>query len=350
MVATNHSLNVQRAVSFIPDISVSLIGCGYWGSKLLSALAFTSGVRVVSVCDVQAQVAMHAVDQYQIPAWHTDPEAVINSSNTDLVVVATPGNTHFSLGREVLAAAKHLLVAKPACTKAVEVWELEALARAAGVLFAVDHTYLYSAPIHHLRRLIDDGSIGQVQQIRSVRTNAGHLRSDVSIFWDLATHDLSIIDFLLHGERPDGVSAVLGPRAEPDPADSANIFLKFPSGARAEIHVGWHSAAKRRELVISGTEGEITHDYVNAVGTIYLRRHERRAQAFRVNPRFLEDSVGPLPRSSETLPEPLRVEMVHLVHSIWRGAPPIADSASTIRIVETLATAEHVSMAATRAC
>ena len=191
------------------SIRVGVIGCGYWGPNLVRNFARHPNSEVEAVCDMRYERAMRVGAEYRIPMVTDDPAEVWANPEVDLVVVATPSFSHFPLAKAALEAGKHVLVMKPLATRTDHAEELCALAERQGVLLAVDHTFVFTGAVRKMRELIVTGEIGDLYYFDSVRINLGLIQTDVNVVWDLAPHDVSIMDYLI-GREPVSVSATGG--------------------------------------------------------------------------------------------------------------------------------------------
>src|SRR5258708_18172776 len=187
-------------------IRVGVIGCGYWGPNLVRNFARHPGSEVQAVCDRQFERATRVGAEYRIPTITDRPEEVIKAPDIDLVVIATPSFSHYELAKQAIAAGKHVLVMKPLTTRVDHAEELCALAERQGALLAGDHTFVFTGAVRRMKQLITDGEIGDLYYFDSVRINLGLIQTDVNVIWDLAPHDVSIMDYLI-GRDPMSVSS-----------------------------------------------------------------------------------------------------------------------------------------------
>jgi Predicted dehydrogenases and related proteins len=185
---------------------VGVIGCGYWGPNLVRNFARNPRSQVLAVCDSRLERAVKVGAEYRIPTVTDEVGELIAAPGVDLVVVATPSFTHFELARAALEAGKHVLVMKPLATTSEHAEELCQLAERKGRLLAVDHTFVFTGAVRHMRALIDAGEVGDLYYFDSVRINLGLIQTDVNVVWDLAPHDVSIMDYLI-AQEPVSVAA-----------------------------------------------------------------------------------------------------------------------------------------------
>ena len=228
-------------------LRIAVIGAGYWGPNL--ARNFSSGAEweLAAVCDIDKDRAQALVDRVGRPDVYSDLGELLARDDLDAVAVATPARTHHAVVLAALRAGKHVLVEKPLADSRDLAGEMVREAALRGLTLMTDHTYCYTAAVIRIREIIETGALGDLLFLDSVRINLGLIQPDVNVFWDLAPHDLSIIDFVLPGGlRPRTVSAH---GADPLGAGRACIgYLTVPldNGAIAHVHVNWLSPTKRR--------------------------------------------------------------------------------------------------------
>src|SRR5438270_4492914 len=189
-----------------PTLRVGVIGYGYWGPNVVRNFAEVAGAQVWAVSDMSQERLALAHARYPSLTTTTDCHALIGDPAIEAVVIMTPVSTHFNLAREALEAGKHVLVAKPMASSAAEATELIELAQRQRRVLMVDHTFIYTGAARRIKELVDSGTLGRVYYYDSVRVNLGLFQRDVNVLWDLAVHDLSIMDYVL-GVQPCAVAA-----------------------------------------------------------------------------------------------------------------------------------------------
>jgi predicted dehydrogenase len=242
------------------QLGVGVIGCGYWGANLIRNFASSPGWDLRWACDTDQNRARVSAGQYRVSV--TDSvDAVLTDPAVTAVAIATPAGTHSALTVAALEAGKHVLLEKPVAPSLAEAEQVVVAARGARSVVMCDHTYCYTPAVRHIRSLVDKGEIGQVQYFDSIRINLGVVQPDVDVFWDLAFHDLSILDFILPVDVfPTSVTAH---GADPLGAGRACIgYLTLPlrGGGIAHAHVNWLSPTKIRRIIIGGSERMIVWD------------------------------------------------------------------------------------------
>jgi predicted dehydrogenase len=233
-------------------VKVGVIGYGYWGPNIVRNLSSLEHCQVVSICDRSATALKRASRACPGAELTTDFWDILRSPTIDAVAVITPVWTHYDLAKAALENGKHVFVEKPFVSTSAQAEELIELAARKHLQIMVDHTFVFSGAVKKIRELVDDGTLGPLYYFDSTRVNLGLFQHDVSVVWDLAPHDLSIMDFLLT-EKPEAVVATGGKHLN-DVADMAFITVYFPNNLLAHINVNWLSPVKMRTTVIGGRD------------------------------------------------------------------------------------------------
>ncbi|WP_282944250.1 Gfo/Idh/MocA family protein [Cellulomonas endometrii] len=242
-------------------LRVAVIGAGYWGPNLARNFRAAPGWDLVAVCDLDAERARHVAGPRSTVDVVTSTDALLARDDLDAVAVATPAATHVGLVLAALDAGKHVLVEKPIAHDGAAARRMVARAAEVDRVLMVDHTFCYTAPVRKIRELVADGSLGDIQYVDSVRINLGIVQPDVDVFWDLAPHDLSILDFVLPGGLlPTGVAAQGGDPLHVGHACVGYLTLPLPGGAIAHVHVNWLSPTKIRRMVVGGSRRTLVWD------------------------------------------------------------------------------------------
>ena len=255
-------------------IGLAVVGAGYWGPNLVRTALATPTIRLEWLCDLDLDRARAVLGPCTTVRSTDSYEEVLADPAVSAVAVATPAATHFDLVRAALEAGKHVLVEKPLTPSFAEGAKLAALARRSGLVLMCDHTYCYTPAVQRIRELIQGGHIGEVQFVDSVRINLGLVQSDVDVLWDLAPHDLSILDFVLpDGVVPVAVAAHIGDPIRAGRACLAYLSVWLSNGALAHVHVNWLSPTKIRTTVFGGSRKTIVWDDMNPAGRLAV--HDR---------------------------------------------------------------------------
>ena len=240
-------------------IRVGVIGCGYWGPNLVRNFARNPHSQVEAVCDLRYERAVRVGTEYRIPTVTDRLEEVLKAPDVDLVVIATPSFTHFELAKAALNAGKHVLVMKPLATRTEHAEELCELAQRQGLLVAVDHTFVFTGAVRKMKELIAAGEIGDLYYFDSVRINLGLIQTDVNVVWDLAPHDVSIMDYLI-GQDPVSVSATGAAHGGSPTENIAYVMVRYGGSLISHVHVNWLAPAKVRRTIVGGSKRMMIYD------------------------------------------------------------------------------------------
>ncbi|GAA2106808.1 Gfo/Idh/MocA family oxidoreductase [Microlunatus panaciterrae] len=250
---------------------IAVIGAGYWGPNLVRNFRGSADWDLVAVCDLDEARARKVVGARSTVEVETSVERLLARSDVDAVAIATPARTHAPLALKAFEAGKHVLVEKPLAETAENAAAMVAAARAAGRVLMIDHTYCYTPAVSYIREAIASGELGDVLYIDSSRINLGLIQPDVDVFWDLAPHDLSILDFVLPGGLQPATVSASG--ADPLGAGKACVgYLTMPlqSGGMAHVSVNWLSPTKIRQMVVGGSRRTLVWDDLNPQQRISL--------------------------------------------------------------------------------
>ncbi len=245
-------------------IGLAVVGAGYWGPNLVRNAMATPSFRLRWLCDLDEERARRVLGFYSTVSTTDSFDAILDDDEVQAVAIATPAASHFPLAMAALDAGKHVLVEKPLTAAFSDGKKLAQAAEDRGLVLMCDHTYCYTSAVEELHRMVHSGEIGQVQFVDSVRINLGLVQPDVDVLWDLAPHDISILDYLL----PPGVSVVAVAAHGADPighgmACVAYLTLRLSTGAMAHLHVNWLSPVKIRTMVIGGSHRTVVWDDMN---------------------------------------------------------------------------------------
>jgi len=245
-------------------IGVAVVGAGYWGPNLVRNFQSSPAFQLRSLCDLDLARARTVLGRYTTVAATDNLDDVLGDPAIAAVAIATPAGTHVDVAQAALKAGKHVLVEKPLAANYADALGLVELARDCGLALMCDHTYCYTPAVTRIREIVRSGELGEVHYLDSVRINLGLVQRDIDVLWDLAPHDLSILDFVL----PDHVRAVEVSAHGADPIGAgracvAYLVLKLSTGAIAHIHVNWLSPIKVRTMIIGGSKRTLVWDDLN---------------------------------------------------------------------------------------
>ena len=251
-------------MSTTDTLGVAVIGAGYWGPNLIRNFRGSADFDLRAVCDLDTERAERVLGARSGVDVTASLDDLLARTDIDAVAIATPARTHQGIALAALRAGKHVLVEKPLADSVANGHTMVEEARAQGVVLMADHTYCYTPVVSKIRELIENGELGDILFIDSVRINLGLIQPDVNVLWDLAPHDLSILDFILPGGlRPTGVAAHGSDPLNTGKACVGYLTLPLPGGGIAHVHVNWLSPTKIRKMVIGGTRRTLVWDDLN---------------------------------------------------------------------------------------
>jgi predicted dehydrogenase len=323
-------------------IRVAVIGAGYWGPNLVRNFRASESFDLVAVCD-RDQTRALKVAAGQADA-ETSVERLLRRPDIEAVAIATPAATHRDLALKALEAGKHVLVEKPLADSHADAEEMVDAAMYAGRVLMCDHTYCYTPVVQKMAQLVAEGSLGDIHFVDSVRINLGLVQPDVNVIWDLAPHDLSILDFVLPGGLdPVGVAAH---GADPLGAGRECVgYLTLPlaSGALAHVHVNWLSPTKIRQMVIGGSRRTLVWDDLNPGQrlSVYDRGVDLEHVSAAEDPGERTDAVisyrlGDMLAPALPEREPLGAMVEEFAGSIREGRAPRTDGGAGVRVMKVL--------------
>ncbi|HZR91912.1 MAG TPA: Gfo/Idh/MocA family oxidoreductase [Gaiellaceae bacterium] len=244
-------------------VRIGVVGLGYWGPNLVRNLYELPEADVTWACDERIEAFERISRRYPTVRHATDLDRLLDDPALDAVALATPVSTHYELARRALDAGKHVFVEKPLAGSSEEAVRLAELAESRGLVLMPGHTFLYSPPVNKIAELIAAGELGQIYSISTSRVNLGLHQPDVSVVWDLAPHDFSILRFWL-GELPTYVSATSRGCIIPDIPDVAFVNLEFPSQTIAHAELSWLAPSKLRRTTVIGSRKMVVYDDMSA--------------------------------------------------------------------------------------
>jgi len=322
------------------ETTLAIVGYGYWGPNLLRNFMEVPECRVKYVCDSSAVQLRKVALKYPHISLTQSFDEVIDDDEVDTIVISTPISTHHHLAKKALLRGKHVFVEKPLTADSASAEELVRLAEMQQRVLMVGHTFKFSPPVVKIKELIDSGELGDIYYISSSRVNLGLHQADVSVIWDLAPHDFSIIFYWL-GEEPSQVYAFGRGCVKPDMPDVAFINLAFESGTVAEVQLSWLSPVKLRRTVIVGSKKMLIYDDTESVEKVKLFDHGVNF----VEPSSFEEFQLSYRSGDIVSPhldnyEPLYAEAKHFLECIREGKRPRTDGVDGLHVVRALEKAE----------
>jgi predicted dehydrogenase len=318
-------------------LGIGVVGLGHWGPNHIRVFEQTAGARVVAAADPSPERRRHVAALYRGVAVLPDAHDLFARRDVDAVVIATPAKTHFELAKAALGAGKHVLLEKPMCRTVAEARALVAMAVRVNRVMVHGHVFLYNSGIRYLHDGIAGGRFGAAQYMHATRTNLGPIRTDVNVVEDLATHELTIFDYLF-GRPPDWVSAtgsrLLGTSRE----DVAFVTLGYGNSILAHVHVSWLNPQKIRTLTVVGTQRMVVWDDMAALEPVRVYDkgliEEPYYDSYGEFQLRLRDADIVIPKL--TLQEPLKVQADAFVRRITTGTPTPSEADTGVRLMACL--------------
>lgn len=324
--------------------SIGVIGCGYWGPNLLRNFAENEAAQLRWICDLDEDRLASMSRRYPMAQTTSDYHKLIEDSELEAVAVVTPVATHYPIAKQCLLAGKHVLMEKPLTATVPEAEELIDLAERNGLKLMVDHTFIYTGAVRKMKEIVGSGELGDLLYFDSVRINLGLFQRDINVLWDLAPHDLSIMDFLIE-RQPEGLSAIGSCHIEDGIENIAYLIMKFPDDFIAHFHFNWLAPVKIRKTLIAGSSKMILYDDIEP--TEKVRVYDKGVTANRVGDReadyqtLVSYRTGDIwaPRLDAT--EALRYVVAEFLNSIQQDRRPLTDGRAGLRVVRLLEAAQR---------
>lgn len=323
-------------------IGIGVIGYGYWGPNLVRNFSQAQGARVLAVCDQRPERRAQVEQVYPSVKTYADVQEMLRNPAIDAVAVATPVSSHYPLALQALQAGKHVFVEKPFTATVEQGERLVEEAEKRRLTLMVDHTFIYTSAVRKIKELLDKGDLGQLYYYDSVRVNLGLFQSDVSVLWDLAVHDLSIMDYLI--ERSPMTVAATGMAHVPGrPENMAYLTCYFSSNLIAHFHVNWMAPVKVRQTLIGGSEKMIVYDDIEMSEKIKV--YDKGIIVSDAEEAVYQRHVGYrsgdmwAPRLDNI--EALKIEAEHFVECVGAGKQPLSSGHAGLRVVRILEAASQ---------
>lgn len=318
-------------------LGIGVVGCGYWGPNLVRNFNEIEGTKVVAVCDLDPARLKRISLRYPRIQVTQDYTRLLRNKRISAVCIATPVNSHFKLAQAAFEAGKHVFLEKPIAATEQETRKLIELSRQKGLVLMVDHTFIYSGAVRKIKELIRTGQLGDVYYYDSVRVNLGLFQRDVDVLWDLAIHDLSIMEFLLDRE-PRAVSATGVSHLPDHPENIAYLTMFFEGALIAHVHANWLAPTKIRSTVVAGSKQMVYYDDLEPAEKIKVFDKGvslDKATKSKLGPRVSYRSGNVLIPKLD-LTEALNVEARHFKDCILGKAKPWSGGEAGLRTVRIL--------------
>ena len=319
------------------QITVGVVGCGYWGPLLVRNFKSLPDCQLKAVCDLNTERLKHVRALYPDIEGLTQTQQLLNGTNVDAVVIAAPVKHHFPMAKAALLAGKHTFIEKPMASSSAECEELIEIADRNGLVLMIDHTFLYSSPVQKIAQIVQAGDLGEIRYINCRRLNLGLFQKDINVAWDLAPHDISIILHILD-ELPTTINCQGNAHITPGVEDVTNMSLSFARKRFATIQSSWLEPRKIREMTIVGTRRMIVYDDLRTREKIriYDARVERPPHydtfaEFQYSYHYGDSYIPYLHQE-----EPLKLACQHFVDCIKTNSQPLTNGRRGLELVRIL--------------
>lgn len=309
------------------------MGYGYWGPNMVRNFYEAEEVSLQWVCDLQPERLELVSRRYPTVRTTTSLDEVLADPSVDALCLATPSETHYPLARRVLESGRHVLVEKPLCDDSARVRELIELAEQRRRVLMVDHTFLYNPAVRCIRSILDTGRLGRLLYFDSTRVNLGLFQRDVNVLWDLAVHDLAMMDYLMPDHRPVAVSATGIAHVPGEPENMAYLTCFFEDNLVAHLHANWLAPVKLRRTLICGEKQMIVYDDLEPSERVKVYdkgisvSDESELQKLLISYRSGDCWSPKIPPG-----EALQAEVKHFVECIRTGQKPLSDGEAGLRV------------------
>ena len=318
-------------------INIAVIGYGYWGPNLVRNFAETPGAKLAGVADVNPKRLSVASGRYPYAKFTQNAAELIEDPGVDVVVISTPVSSHYELALAALRAGKHVLVEKPLAATVEQGLRLIDEAERRRLVLMVDHTFVYTGAVRRIKEMVDKGDLGRIYYYDSVRVNLGLFQHDVNVMWDLAVHDLSIMDYVI-AAKPAAVSATGISHVIGEPENIAYLTFLFNENFIAHIHVNWLAPVKVRRTLIGGSNKMVVYDDLEPSEKIkvYDKGINLKDNPEGVYQMMVSYRSGDMWAPRLDLTEALKTEAEEFVRCVETGARPITDGLAGLRMVQYL--------------
>ncbi len=320
-------------------VNIGVIGYGYWGPNLVRNFSETAGSRVVAVSDLRLERLAQAQNRYPGIKTTLHSQDLFRDPSIDAIAIATPVSTHSDLAMQALKSNKHVLLEKPLAATVEEGERLLEEAKRRDRILMVDHTFVYTTAVRKINELIVNNELGSIYYYDSVRVNLGLFQHDVNVIWDLAVHDLSIMDYILP-QRPYAVSVTGMSHISGEPENIAYLTLFFEDRLIAHIHVNWLAPVKVRRTLIGGSRKMIVYDDLEPSEKVKVYDKgvtvNNNSETENIYQMLIGYRTGDMWAPQLEMIEALRIEIAHFLHCIREGESPITNGASGLRVVQIL--------------
>lgn len=317
-------------------LKVAVIGTGYWGPNLIRNFLSLDDVENVIACDLDAGLLAKMKKNFTGIETSLNYEEVLSRQDVQVVAISTPVSSHFEIAKKSLEAGKHCWIEKPMTENSAQAEKLIELAKKNNLKIFADHTFVYTGAVRKMKEIMASGNLGEIYYFDSVRVNLGIFQHDVNVIWDLAPHDLSIMDYLLE-RKPIAVSAIGSCHVGNGLEDIAYLTLVFDNNFIAHFHVNWLAPVKVRKILIGGTKSMIVYDDMETSEKVKIYDNGIKiGNREGVYETLVQYRTGNMisPKISQT--EALSIATEHFIDCIINDKTPLTDGVSGLNVVRIL--------------
>lgn len=321
------------------SINVAVIGHGYWGPNILRNFLKIPNVKVVAVCDLLKKNLTQVKNEHPQIVTTQDYNYILNNKNIDAVAISTPIATHYQLAKKTLLAKKHVLIEKPITKTTKEANHLIVLAERTNKILMSGHTFVYTEAVKKIKKYIDQKRLGDVYYYDSTRINLGRIQKDANVIWDLATHDMSILSYIIP-EKPLSIQVFASSHIKKGLEDMAHIFIKYENNITAHIHVSWLSPVKIRMILIGGRKKMITYNDIEPSEKIKVYHKSIAIPISSITAFSPAYRSGPVKIPHLDQKEAVLTELKHFIYCIKNKKKPLTDAHEGRKVVALLEAAD----------
>lgn len=321
-------------------INIGLIGYGYWGRNILRNILEQPLSGKITVCDVNEDRLNSLESLHPIISLTRDSIEIFQDNSIDCVVIATPTSSHYTLAKKALLAKKNVLVEKPLTTSVAEASELMEIAKTNNLTLMVDHVFLYNPVVWQLKKYLTKEFLGRINYVDATRINLGIYQTDTNVLWDLACHDISLINYLIE-EEPESVRAIGRVNPKHKVEDLAYLFLSYPSGMLIHINASWASPVKIRKMIIGGEKRMIIYDDIEATNKLVIYDYENAFPTEEDKSKLIDYRLGNITIPKCDITEPLKNVLNEFYYRVTSDNRKIDDGVTGLGVVKILEKAQE---------
>lgn len=328
--------------------NLGIIGCGYWGPNLIRNFSQIEGCKIVYCCDLNKDRLSHIKKKYPSVKIIQNYNDILKDESIDAVAIVTSPSSHFKIAKDILLSKKHVLIEKPITLNSNDAKELIKIAKDEKRILMVDHTFEYTSAVNKIKEIIQRGELGDIFTIDIIRVNLGLFQKDTNVIWDLAPHDISILNYILES-KPLSVRAMGESFIQEGIEDDARLTLRYPKNILANIHISWLDPCKIRRTTIVGNKKMLVYEDTEPIekikiydkGVVIQKDNLPRGKYYDTFKEFqMVYKSGDIYSPKLDSREPLNVMCEHFIDCIKNNKSPRSDGASGLEVVRIIEKAQ----------